>query len=85
MLKADFSRLDQSGAKLIGAAALGRGATTGTWRAEAVAILMNPTNYKTDTFNLALDWVGDKGHLTAATMPRFSATTMTVCPGRTRC
>jgi MtrB/PioB family decaheme-associated outer membrane protein len=25
---------------------------------------MNPTNYKTDSFNLALNWAGDKGHLT---------------------
>lgn len=66
-LKFDYNHLDQSGAKLIGAAALGGVAvSTTTWRPEAVAILMNPTNYKTDTFNLALNWVGDKGHLTGA-------------------
>ncbi|MBI4986458.1 MAG: MtrB/PioB family decaheme-associated outer membrane protein [Rhodocyclales bacterium] len=66
-LKFDYNHLAQSGAKLIAGAAMGGvAATTGTWRAEAVAILMNPTNYKTDTFNLALNWVGDKGHLTGA-------------------
>lgn len=64
-LQFDYNHLDQSGAKLIGIAALGGvAATTGTWRAEAVNIIMNPTNYTTDTFNLALNWVGDKGHLT---------------------
>lgn len=68
-LKFDYNHLDQSGAKLIAASALGGQQPTGgtgTWRAEGVAILMNPTNYKTDTFNLALNWVGDKGHLTGA-------------------
>ena len=62
-LKFDYNHLAQSGAKLIAAPSLGAAATTGTWRAEAVAILMNPTNYQTDTFNLALNWVGEKGHL----------------------
>jgi MtrB/PioB family decaheme-associated outer membrane protein len=62
-LKFDYNHLDQSGAKLIGSAADRSNATTGSWRAEAVSILMNPTNYKTDTFNLALNWAGDKGHL----------------------
>ncbi len=27
---------------------------------------MNPTNYTTDTFNLALNWAGDKGYATAS-------------------
>ncbi|MDP1644012.1 MAG: MtrB/PioB family decaheme-associated outer membrane protein [Thiobacillus sp.] len=65
-LKFDYNHLDQDGAKLLGVGALGAPATTGTWRAEAVNIIMNPTNYKTDTFNLALNWVGDKGHLTGS-------------------
>jgi MtrB/PioB family decaheme-associated outer membrane protein len=34
------------------------------WRAEAVNVVMNPTNYKTDTFNLSLNWAGEKGYLT---------------------
>lgn len=65
-MKFDYNHLDQSGAKLIGTGAQGGVATPlgGSWRAEAVNVLMNPTNYKTDTFNLALNWVGDKGHLT---------------------
>jgi MtrB/PioB family decaheme-associated outer membrane protein len=65
-LKFDFNHLEQSGAKLIGAGALGQAATTGTWRAEAVAILMNPTNYKTDNFDVSLNWAGEKGHLTGS-------------------
>ena len=65
-LKFDYNHLDQSGAKLIGTGSQGGIALTGgsTGRAEANNILMNPTNYKTDSFNLALNWVGDKGHLT---------------------
>lgn len=66
-VKLDFNHLDQSGAKLMAfgtdnsqnhgsAGALG----------ERVAILPNPTNYKTDTVNLALNWTGDKGHLAVA-------------------
>jgi MtrB/PioB family decaheme-associated outer membrane protein len=66
----DYNHLAQSGAKLISAANLPvttPAPTTGTaWRAEGYAILMNPTNYKTDTFNLALNWMGDKGHLNAS-------------------
>jgi MtrB/PioB family decaheme-associated outer membrane protein len=65
-LKFDFNHLDQSGAKLMGVSSQGGiaiGASTG--RAEAVNIVMNPTNYKTDNFNLALNWIGEKGHLTA--------------------
>lgn len=60
----DYNHLDQDGAKLIGIAAIGAPATTGTWRAEGIGIIMNPTNYKTDSFNLALNWHGEKGHLT---------------------
>ncbi len=60
----DYNRLDQTGAKLIGAAfspdalGFGGGENSGTF--------MNPTNYKTDTFDLALDWAGDQGHLKAS-------------------
>lgn len=68
-LQFDYNHLAQSGAKLVAGNASGGIAVPGTattWRAEAVAVLMNPTNYKTDTFNLALNWVGEKGHLTGA-------------------
>ncbi len=72
-LQFDFNHLDQDGAKLIAVGALGGvhavtglpAASNRSWRAEAVNIIMNPTNYKTDTVNLALNWTGDKGHLTA--------------------
>lgn len=65
-LEFDYNHLDQDGAKLIGSSATGGIATPlgGTWRGEANNILMNPTDYKTDTFNLALNWVGEKGHAT---------------------
>jgi MtrB/PioB family decaheme-associated outer membrane protein len=60
----DYNRLNQSGAKLIGvsnspdAAGFGAG--------ETITTLMNPTNYKTDTYNLALNWTGENGHITAS-------------------
>ena len=67
----DYNRLDQSGAKLIGTGSQGAIPLIGTGAPsalfgfhEANNIIMNPTSYKTDTFNLALNWVGDKGHLT---------------------
>jgi MtrB/PioB family decaheme-associated outer membrane protein len=66
----DYNHLDQSGAKLMafGAAGAGTGlvGTIPGVQGEAVAILPNPTNYKTDTVNLALNWAGDKGHMTAS-------------------
>ena len=67
----DYNHLKQDGAKLIGVSTKGNVATPiqlpagGTWRAEAINIIMNPTNYTTDTFNLAFNWMGDQGHLTA--------------------
>ena len=63
----DYNRLDQSGAKLIGTGSQGGINLTGgsSGRAEANNVIMNPTNYQTDTFNLALNWAGEKGHLTA--------------------
>jgi MtrB/PioB family decaheme-associated outer membrane protein len=71
----DFNHLDQDGAKLLGTSSLGGvripGAGANLWRAEGVNIIMNPTNYKTDTVNLALNWVGDKGHLTAGYFGSF--------------
>ncbi|NOS96257.1 MAG: MtrB/PioB family decaheme-associated outer membrane protein [Methylotenera sp.] len=62
----DFNHLEQSGAKLLGTGSLGgvNNPAGGTWRAEGNNIIMNPTNYTTDTVNLALNWIGNKGHLT---------------------
>jgi MtrB/PioB family decaheme-associated outer membrane protein len=60
----DYNHLEQSGAKLIGVAVSPDAAGFGA--GENIATLMNPTNYKTDTYNLALNWLGDNGHLTAS-------------------
>jgi MtrB/PioB family decaheme-associated outer membrane protein len=59
----DYNRLDQTGAKLIGASGapdLSNAVNTGV--GETIAILMNPTSYKTETYNLSLNWVGDDAH-----------------------
>ncbi|MGZ5780333.1 MAG: MtrB/PioB family decaheme-associated outer membrane protein, partial [Burkholderiaceae bacterium] len=65
----DYNHLDQSGAKLISGsssdARTGNGAA-GTWAREAMVTLMNPTNYKTDMFNLSANWSGEKAHMTAS-------------------
>jgi MtrB/PioB family decaheme-associated outer membrane protein len=65
-LSFDFNHLDQTGAKPMGYGQAGIGGVSG----EFVAILPNPTNYKTDTVNVALNWTGDKGH---ATMSYFGS------------
>jgi len=80
----EFNRDDQSGAKLIGAGTdlvslpttnkfLVGGVQTSstTSKAEAVVILMNPTNFQTDTVNLALNWTGDKGRLATSYFGSF--------------
>lgn len=66
-LRFDFNHLDQSGAKLIGSGtdAYNPGPGGFNYRGERVSILMNPTNYQTDTFNLGLNWVGDNGYASA--------------------
>lgn len=61
-IKLDYNRLDQSGAKL---QAFGSGGFSGA-TGEYVSILPMPTNYKTDTVTLALNWVGEKAHLTTS-------------------
>lgn len=63
----DYNRLTQDGAKLISAASdanLTNG-ITGV-RGENILMLMNPTNYQTDTMNLAVNWMGEKAHVTAS-------------------
>ena len=70
----ELSHLDQTGAKLMSSGtdyqvkAVGNTLplTSGAPTKEAMQILMNPTNYKTDTFNLAVNWVGEKGHFTGS-------------------
>jgi MtrB/PioB family decaheme-associated outer membrane protein len=67
-LQFGYNRLKQSGAKLMASPTSGAvvAPAGGTWRAEAIAVLMNPTNYQTDNFDLALNWIGEKGHLTGS-------------------
>jgi len=65
-LKFDYNHLDQTGSKLMAFGSAGF-ATSGTAPAgEAVSILPNPTNYQTDTVNLALNWTGDNAHLSGS-------------------
>jgi MtrB/PioB family decaheme-associated outer membrane protein len=66
-VKLDYNHLEQTGAKLMGFGQYATGGATG----EAVAILPNPTNYKTDTVNLALNWTGDKGHVSGSYFGSF--------------
>ena len=69
----DFNHLNQTGAKLMAfpasSMAVPTGATAAT--AEAVSILPNPTNYQTDTVNLALNWAGEKARLTGSYFGSF--------------
>ena len=68
--KFDFNHLEQTGAKLIGsgtdtASAAFGGVTAANWKAEAITILMTPTNYRTETFNAEVNWNGSHGFATA--------------------
>ena len=68
-LKFDFKRLDESGAKLIGAGTDAYNLTSAggfNFGGERILILMNPTEYRNDTFNLALNWVGQRGYASFA-------------------
>jgi len=56
----DYNHLDQSGAKLMGFGVAGVGGATG----ETISILPMPTNYKTDTFNVAMNWRQDDAFAT---------------------
>ncbi len=58
--KMDFNHLNQSGAKLMSFGSAGIGGASG----EVVSILPNPTNYQTDTLNLAANWTGDQANMT---------------------
>ncbi len=69
-VKFDYNHLKQSGAKLQGVAgdqANGNtSASTSGFAGQTPFVIMNPTNYTTDTLNLALNWVGDKAYATAS-------------------
>jgi MtrB/PioB family decaheme-associated outer membrane protein len=62
----DYNHLDQSGAKLMGFGVAGVGGASG----ETISILPMPTNYKTDTFNVAMNWRQDDAY---ATMSLYSS------------
>jgi len=65
-VKFDFNRLDQSGAKLISPAT--DASKYGTFNSgfEKTLMLMNPTDYQTDTFNVVTNWTGDAGYMSAS-------------------
>ncbi|QKM65182.1 hypothetical protein DCO17_08005 [Polynucleobacter tropicus] len=61
----EFNNLVQTGAKLQAVAgAVAAGGNAGT--SQTIAILPMPTNYQTNTFNLAANWKGDNSHFTAS-------------------
>lgn len=64
-VKFDYNQLKQSGAKLMAFAADIYSGVGGATR-EVVSILPSPTSYKTDTVNLALNWVGEQAHMTTS-------------------
>lgn len=61
----NWKHIDQSGAKLISSGTDAGSLDGYTYAGERVAVLMNPTNYKTDNFGLALNWKGDSGFFKA--------------------
>ena len=71
-LKFDYNHLDQTGSKLMAFGSAGFAPTGVTASSgEAVSILPNPTNYQTDTVNLAVNWTGDSANLTASYFGSF--------------
>jgi hypothetical protein len=76
--KFEAKRLEQTGAKLSSASsdmtllqaltAANAPATGNTnyFKGQGIVTLMSPTNYTTDTFDLGVAWVGDKGHWNAS-------------------
>lgn len=70
-VRLDWNHIEQSGAKLISSGTDGNNKAVGATLAgystgrEAIQMLMNPTDYTTDNFNLALNWAGAKAFFTA--------------------
>lgn len=73
-VRVNLSRVEQSGAKLMAAGTdpnvlpLGKTFTGYKPGAEAILILMNPTNYTTDNATVDLHWVGDRGFMSATAL-----------------
>jgi MtrB/PioB family decaheme-associated outer membrane protein len=66
-IKVDFNHLEQSGARLMGFGS----STVGGAGGERISILPMPLNYTTDTATAALNWIGDKAHMTASYFGSF--------------
>ncbi len=79
----DFNHLDQSGAKLMAFASsqwtaplvnvtsVGKTTPTASVYGQGISILPNPTNYQTDTANLAYNWKGESSHFSASYFGSF--------------
>ena len=68
-VKFDYNHLVQSGAKLMGVAddQINGVSTIALEPAgQTPVVIMNPTNYTTDTFNLGLNWKDDRAHVSAS-------------------
>ena len=67
----EYNNLIQTGAKLqaFSGATIPTGASSGN--GSAISILPNPTNYTTDTVNLAANWKNDNAHFTASYFGSF--------------
>lgn len=65
-VKFDYNQLVQSGAKLLGFGSMANASLLAGVTGEAVSMLPMPTNYKTDTINLALNWLGEDAHATGS-------------------
>jgi MtrB/PioB family decaheme-associated outer membrane protein len=66
-LRFDFNHLDQGGAKLLGVAGdqvNSPAGSTYTWAGQTPLVLMNPTDYTTDTFKFATNWTGTRSFAT---------------------
>jgi MtrB/PioB family decaheme-associated outer membrane protein len=61
-VKFEYRRVDQSGAKLIGAGTDTTVFNGLTYRGQGILTLMNPTQYNTDNLKLALNWTGNKAY-----------------------
>ncbi|MDD5248700.1 MAG: MtrB/PioB family decaheme-associated outer membrane protein [Rhodocyclaceae bacterium] len=75
-VKFDVNHLKQSGAKLLGIAGDQANGVNGipanlAWAGQTPFVVMNPTNYTTDTVNLAVNWAGDQAHVSASYFGSF--------------
>jgi len=69
----EYNNLVQTGAKLMafGGSTYGNGTGSNSGNSQVVSILPNPTNYQTDTLNLAVNWKGENSFVTASYFGSF--------------